>query len=543
MKSCNQSYPWYDLPEISSFAELLEMQSAKSPEKPAFIFTKNKQELTKTRKAFEQDVGAFALYLKEQGFSGSRIAIAAANCYEWIVIFTAANFIHATIVPLNPGISASELCDLIEQSESRAVYASKSVRRLLQNGVSVPMLEIEGVEEAIASALAKDPDLRGLQDYIPDPDHIAAIFYTSGTTGIPKGVMLSEKNLCSDINASCHTFQLSGSTVAFLPFYHSFGLMTSIYMAYNWNGTIWIARNMRRLVNDIQNARPETICAVPLVVQTIHKRILEGIRKQNKEPQVRKAMKLAGALEKVGIDVRDRFFSQIQQQLGGHLRFLICGGAALDEQIVEDLHAWGIQVLRGYGITEGSPVLAVNRNHWIKKNSVGICMPGIEAKVSPEGELMFAGDMIFQGYWNMPDESAKALENGWLRTGDLGTIDQDGFIWITGRSKNLIILANGENISPEQIEQLLQQQEGIDEAIVFEHNNQLCAIIHPDGESEMDQAKMNEAIKAYNLSQPSDRQIVRSYLHPEPFDTNAMHKTLRKQVIEKVLQTDGRDGI
>lgn len=524
----NGPYPWYKLPAVTSLCQLIESQAEKAPDQPAFVWTDKKQEVIVTRAQFLKQCQALACWMIENDLADSHIAIAASNSYWWILVFSACQFCHSAAVPINPELSDAEIAGLVKQADCKALFYSRSCKDVLELEV---MKDVMAIDISKVKELAETPvSARLLAGYPEYPDTLSAIFFTSGTTGKAKGVMLTQKNFASDINASCATFRFDGWTVALLPFYHSFGLMTSVYMALNWNGTVYIAKNMRRILQDMAAASPQTLCVVPLVVETIHKRITESLKKSGQYKQVRSLMKVSRVLEKMGIDMRHTFFKKIQEQFGGKLEYIICGGAMLDEEMIQDFHDWGIQILRGYGITEGSPVLCVNRNHFIKPDSVGPLMPGVRGKVSPEGELLFAGDMICQGYWKEPEMSAEAIENGWLHTGDLGHIDEDNFVFITGRSKNLIILSNGENVSPEQIEQILLRDEGVCECVVLGKNGHLEARIFPEQDYLGNEEYFKNLIDAYNQSQPSTRTIVKFTLRDEEFEKNAMQKILRNRI-------------
>lgn len=240
-------------------------------------------------------------------------------------------------------------------------------------------------------------------------------------------------------------------------------------------------------------------------------------------------MQRAEQLLKLDIDFRRKIFKKIIDELGGNLQYVICGGAFLDQDIIDDFHAWGITVLNGYGITECSPVVAVNRNHFIKKGSVGQVLEDVEIRISPDGEICVKGDLVMQGYFNDPQATAQVLQDGWFNTRDLGTIDSDRFLFLTGRGKNLIILSNGENVSPEQIEMVLSRHDEIAEVVVFAKNSQLCAAIYPDPALDRPQEKIEKIVARYNEQQPAAKQIARTMLRSEPFEKNASQKIVRSK--------------
>ncbi|MEE3394478.1 MAG: AMP-binding protein, partial [Candidatus Onthomonas sp.] len=290
---------------------------------------------------------------------------------------------------------------------------------------------------------------------------------------------------------------------------------------------------------EIPVAKPGMLFLVPLFLETFSKTIWRTARKQGQEEKLKKGMKLSNALMKVGIDRRQELFKDVLKKFGGNLECIICGGAPLDPRYVKEFRSWGIHVLNGYGITECAPVLSVNRNQYWRDGSVGQLVPGISFRVYDKdehgiGEIQVKGDNVMMGYYNNPEATEEAFLDGWYRTGDLGYIDKDGFLFITGRAKNLIILNNGENVSPEEIEQNVERIPEVGEVVVFEEDGAITAEIFPDDTDERPEEEkrkiIEEAIKKLNSRQPNFKKIHKIKFRKTPFEKTATRKIKRYQV-------------
>ncbi len=410
-------------------------------------------------------ISRFSSHLKSNGIVRSKIALIGKNSYEWLVAFLAICASGNTAVLFD--------ADAPDEEWIRCSASCPTIGAVCDQGLEERVKKIFGdtcvsiypdLMEALADTECRKPEADSV--WI-SPESDAAVVFTSGTSGANKGVLLSHHNLCSDIKAS---LLLSGvderdDILAVLPPHHAFQLVTGLLTPYYSGMCIWFGRGLKYLKKDLTECKPSILVLVPVIVRSLEKQIQNTIKRENKEKKVQTAAKLSDCLLRCGIDIRKRLFAEIQSAMGGKLRCIICGGAALEDVVVKRMMSYGLPVLTGYGITECSPVVSCNQLRYYKIGTVGRATPYGEVKVIDQ-ELAVRGDIVSRGYYNMPEETARAFRDGWFYTGDLGTIDRKGFITITGRKKNLIILSNGKNVSPEEIEDRIHGIEGVKEVIV-----------------------------------------------------------------------------
>ncbi len=527
----NKPYPLYSLPQISDLREMMKLRTAESESEIAFSFMAGTGKTARrTFKEFDEDVAAFGTYILNKGYRGAHIAIIGNNSYEWLTAFMAIVNSGNVAVPIDKNLSAEKVAALISQSDCTACIVSKKGARLISD---ITSYSTENFSEYIATGkkLLENGKCE-FWDLEIDRERLAAIFFTSGTTGDSKGVMLTHKNMASDINAACKNFVLNGNTLSVLPFHHTFGLITAILMVYNYGYATHINSSLKNLQAELREVKPQTLFVVPLFVQTFYKNILSTAKKQGKEKLISRASKISNTLLNIGIDIRSTLFQSVLSAFGGNLEYIICGGAALDPKYVKALRSFGIHVLNGYGITECSPVVSVNRNLYWRDGSVGQILDGVSVKISDDGEILVKGDNVMMGYYNDKSATDAALSNYWYSTGDLGYVDEDGFLFITGRKKNLIILSNGENVSPEEIEEQIMRNDAVCECIVYDNNGSLAVQIFPNEEFYGNQAYFENLIANYNNHQPQYMHIKRVLLKDEEFEKNSTKKILRFKITD-----------
>ncbi len=359
--------------------------------------------------------------------------------------------------------------------------------------------------------------------------------------------MLSHRNIASDINGSCQLFVLEGDTYTVLPFHHAFGLIVGVWMVFHYGHTVYISSGLRYIPAELKAARPQTMMLVPLFVESFYKQIRQEAAKTGRQTQMKAAMLLSDLLRTCGIDIRRRLFKDVLVRFGGNLEYIICGGAPLDKLYVEKFRKLGIEILNGYGTTECSPVAAVNRNHYRRDGSVGLALPGSEVVISQDGEVLVRGPHVMLGYYDNTkktenhgssdtdgsdssrEEAEKIDENGFYHTGDLGRIDRDGFIFLTGRKKNLIILSNGENVSPEELEEKLLRFDSISEVVVSADDGVICAEIYPETNDSVENiyTQIQNEIDSLNKQLPAYKQITRTVFRNTPFEKTTTKKIRR----------------
>ena len=311
-----------------------------------------------------------------------------------------------------------------------------------------------------------------------DPDTTVSLLYTSGTTGKPKGVMLSHKNITTVINETQKIVKIEQTdrSLSILPCHHTFESTLCLFLL-SQGASIAFFEGLRYIMDNFKQAQATILVGVPLIFESIYKKLTKSIKKSGKEKLVKSAIKINKALSLLGQDKSRTLFKDIHEAFGGHLRLIMCGGASLDPGVAEGLTNFGFSLLRGYGLTETAPLIAATPDFDKQRNkkfkSVGAVIPSGKLKIeNPDengiGEIFYKGDNVMQGYYNMPEETAEILEDGWIKTGDLGFIDKKGWLFLTGRSKNVIITKTGKNVYPEELEVLVKNTKIIKECMVYE---------------------------------------------------------------------------
>ena len=468
-----------------------------------------------------------------------KVALIGGNGYEWLVAFLSICASGNTAVLIDADAPEEEwtrcarncpvqwaICDGGREERAKKVFS--------ENVISLSTNLMEELENA---------GVRKQEAFCPDvtPQSEAAVIFTSGTSGASKGVLLSHHNLCSDMKAS---LLLAGvdekdDILAVLPPHHAFQLVTGLLTPLFAGMCIYFGRGLKYLKKDLAACKPSVLVLVPVIVRSLEKQIQCGIQREGKDQEVRKAMRLSNFMLKCGIDLRKRFFSEIQSLLGGRLRCIICGGAALENDVVKRMISYGLPVMTGYGITECSPVVSCNQLGSYKVGAVGRATPYGEVKII-DHEIAVRGDIVARGYYNMPEETASSFRNGWFFTGDLGTIDRKGFITITGRKKNLIVLSNGKNVSPEEIEDCIRSIDGVKEVIVKGDKKEvqpdyLIATIWVDESNCLDfeacRHLYQQRIEEMNHSLPAYKRIQNFEICEEPINYTRTGKVKREEAL------------
>lgn len=494
--------------DFSTLAELISFQATKFNNPRAFNFKENDQIKSFSNQEFFTKIFHFACGLKEIGLQKNQtVAIISYQNPIWLIADLGAILAGATTVPIFQDISQDNL--LYEIADAQVQYAftdNKEFLRVAQNknlslkiityGLGENLSDLTTFENLLAlgkqAAEAKKYDLESLLQNI-NPQDLATIIYTSGSTGRPKGVELTHKNLVSQIKSTAEVFPLSADDVAlsFLPLAHIFERM--VMMFYITQGiSIYFADNVKNVGNLLREFHPTLMTSVPRMLEKVFARIEDGINSANFLRKLLGQKALQRALEK---DVEspktfcDKIFDHLVYKkfclaLGGKMQMMICGGAALSQDLERFYRNIGINLFCGYGMTESSPVLAVNCKKYYRFGSVGKAFPAVELKIATDGELLARGPNIMRGYHNQPQKTAEVIENGWLKTGDLAAIDSEGFVKITGRKKEIVKTANGKYVSPVPIEQKLVQKLGflLGAIVIAESKRFVSVLLFPDFE-------------------------------------------------------------
>ena len=536
----NRPYALYELPQINDLKDMLLQKKMMSPDKIAFTFSERKNVIAKTYVNVYEDVYALGTWLYAKNFHGKHIAIIGENSYAWLVAFFAITCGGNVVVPIDKELPENEIARSIEKADVEVVLYSELYCEPTMNAVKTLKKEINtycmsNIQEYID--IGKEKIILGkksFSEYKIDRKQLCCIMFTSGTSGSSKGVMLSHKNIAEDINGSCKLFGLEGNTIAVLPFHHAFGLIVAVFMVFNYGYTVYINKSLKMIQKDLLLAKPQTMFLVPLFVETFYRQIWTNVKKNGKEKLFHKMMKISDFLLKFGIDVRKKLFSSVRDAFGGTIEYIICGGALLDIQYVKKFRSLGIEILNGYGTTECSPCAAVNRNHYHKDGTVGLTVPDIDLKINELGEVLVKGPIVMQGYYKDDNSTQKVLKDGWYKTGDLGYLDEEGFLTLTGRCKNLIILSNGENISPEELEADFLRYDEVQEVIVYEEDGIIIAEIYPgekyrikNPKDETLQKHFDKICKEINNKRPLYKQVGKVRVRDSEFEKNTSRKILR----------------
>ena len=524
MKSLNAPYPYYDNPEISDIKDLVELY--KDSKKTAFMFRDNGKVVKKTYAEVYVDVMALTGYFFNK-YKNKHIAIIGENSYAWIVVALAIMLSGNICVAIDKDADEETARRQLKQADANAVYYSlnycEQAAKYIRN--AYPLEELDDY-------IREGKKVRGKTKIKQDCEADAMIFFTSGTTGFSKAVVLSQKNIAADIYGAAALFMPGGKVISFLPYHHAFGFVTSALSPYYYHNRVFISGSLKHLLEDFKTAEPDTVFAVPMVVETLYRQIWRQARRQKSDKKLLFGIRFSRGMQKIGIDWRKKLFDSVLKEFGGNLQFIVCGGAHLDVKYIEWFRSIGIEVLNGYGITECSPVVSVNRNFWHRDGSIGQACRGVNVKIIDD-EIVVSGDVVMKGYYKDKKATAEVLRHGNLYTGDLGRIDEDGFIYVTGRKKNLIILSNGENVCPEEIEAALARDDGVAEVAVYEYGNRIVASIYPNDAYFGDEDYFDDIIYKYNKDKARNRQIAMVRLRSNPMPRNNNGKILRNKLIEE----------
>ena len=536
-----KQYPLYDCFDAHVIREIIDYAVKRSGDNYVFqIPVPGKEDRFVSYNEFGSSIEAFGTFLLNEGYKKDKVAIIGENSYEWIVTYFSIVNGGNTAVPLDRDLPIDDLIYNITDSECKAlvysdVYADVA-QKLKESSDKIEKIYcMKDLDEMISAGkeLIKNGD-KSFKNADIKPDDLAAIVYTSGTTGKAKGVMLTQLNIASNVTSCCKNVQGEGCGVLALPLHHTFGMVANVLAPMLFDARVYMTTSMRHIQSDMAKIHATVGFCVPLMAELIYKKVWATAKQKGKDEILKKGMKISDTLLKLGIDVRRKLFSEVHEALGGELEMIICGGAPLSEKIASELGSMGIGVLNGYGITECSPIVSVNRNYANKYGSVGLPLDCNEVKINnPDengiGEIYVKGTNVMVGYYNDEEATKEAFDNGWLKTGDLGYIDEDGFLFVTGRIKNLIILSNGKNVSAEELEEkIMNEITYISEIVVSEENDKIMAEVYLDEEADTDaKKKIKEDIKKINSKLPSYKRIGKTKIRDKAFEKTTSMKIKR----------------
>ncbi len=572
----------------SDLSNLVKIGAQLFGEKPYLRFKRGRHDMSVSYKVFDRMVDCVGTAFAEIGIGESPIAVIGESTPEWVITYLAAANGGGMIVPLDRELAESEIANFIRRAGIRYVVHSQNMTELFCR-LADELPDVVGFAE-ISKEYFPYPDQSGSDKpitdrFIPfeslvrrgstllsqgdqhytghkiDMEKPAVLLYTSGTTGTSKGVMLSQKNITAAVNSAFRMIDVNREDVlvSVLPIHHTYE-MTCTYLTPILMGcTICINESLKTIMRSLKEYQPTVMILVPLFVSTFYKKIMETIRKKGLEQKVRLAMAASNTARKVGVDARAMLFREIHENFGGRLDRIVCGGAPMNPEMGKFFDAIGIRLTQGYGITECAPLIAVSPFHCIRASSVGMPVPGLEVRIGDNeggmienptpgtvGEIIVRGDNVMLGYQDDPEKTAEVLDDdGWFRTGDIGYLDRDGYLYITGRAKNVIVLHNGKNVFPEEIEEYLESIDLISECAVIGRTAMdgetvnVTAVIYPDfacaeeiGLEGIDAIsdELRKRINKINTTLPSFKQIRGVEVRKTPFIKTTSKKIIRHRI-------------
>lgn len=482
----------YSIEKVNNLKELLERTEKLYANNIAFKFKTDTPDVLKhtTYTEYIEEINALGTAMISLGLKGKRIAVISENRYEWTLTYFATVNGTGVIVPLDRSLSEIETINLIEASEAEAIFYSNKYTEVMEKvrkekigniQFFISMDAKESTEEVYSQKelirIGKDLIKNGSRTFVDsqiDNEAMSIMLFTSGTTSKSKAVSLSHKNICTNLYDIASVFDVNenDTILSFLPLHHTYectvGFLYPIYVG----ACITYCEGIRHIADNIKEYQASVMISVPVLFESLYKRVMQNIEKKGMMKKVQMGLKISNFLRKIGIDRRRKIFKEIHDSLGGRLRLFVAGAAAFDPKMEKGLNDLGIDTYQGYGLTETSPVIAAEHKTVVKYGSIGKVFPSLEVKImAPNeegiGEIAVKGDTVMQGYVDNPEATAEVIQDGWFHTGDLGYFDKNEFLFITGRKKSVIVLKNGKNIYPEEIEAMINDIPGVKECMVF----------------------------------------------------------------------------
>lgn len=554
---------------ITDIRDMILSSTALYPDNVAFYEKENKGAPygKTTYREMTEKMNALGTALMDLGLKDKRIAIIGANSSRWALSYLATVCGTGVVVPLDKELPAETLEEFITQAQVSAVIFDRKYEEMFRSikekntNMLAVLINMDAAEDSAISLswnglvergreLIAKGDRRFLDAEI-DTDVMSVLLFTSGTTGRSKGVMLSQKNLASDIMLAPTILKVNSYDIFFsvLPVHHTYECTCGFMMPLYKGAAIAYCEGLKYITKNLEEIKPTMFLGVPAIFEKLYKKIWQNVRKKGKENTLKKVIGINNKTKKVGINIGKIFFKDILAVFGGRMRIMICGGAAISPEVLDGIRDFGINAVQGYGLTECAPLAALNPDTAPVASSIGIEFPGIKLEVQDVneegiGELCVKGPNVMMGYYQMPEETAEVVQDGWFHTGDLGYIDEQGYAYITGRKKNVIITKNGENVYPEEVEYTLNLSPIIEESMVYQteaeskNDTIIAASIVLDmegveefyGEDMSDEELENlvwEVVDKYNAINPVYKQIRKINVRKAELKKNTSKKIIR----------------
>ena len=566
-----------EVPKFENIKEIIYHSVKLYPNNIAYTIKEKKEEnkieyknITYTQ--LLEDINALGTALYAKNLQGKRIAIIGKNQYHWAISHLACLLGGIVSVPLDKDLQINELEESLIRSQVDGIIFDEKLTDKIQvikeNQKTniheyICMSNIDGFEN-MEQLLEKGKEIleTGNQDFVNhkvDSKRMSILLFTSGTTSKSKAVMLSQYGIATNVYDMqiVETFYDTDVNIAFLPYHHIFGSTAMVVMLACGVKTVF-PDGLRYIKQNLLEYQVSVFVGVPLLVDKMYANIEKEIEKQGKTKLIQVAVKISNFLLKLHIDIRRKLFKQIIDGLGGKMRFVIAGGAPFDSKIERKFNEFGIHMVQGYGLTETSPVIAAENDKYAKYGSVGIPMKHTEVKIVDKdekgiGEITVKGPNVMLGYYENEEATKEVLKDGWFHTGDLGYLDKDGFLFITGRKKDMIVLKNGKKVFPEELETLINRNEEIEESFVYgmpdkEDKSKIKVAVEVVYNKEIVKEKYGDIseedlfpiiwnkIKEVNKTLPRYKYIMHMILTDEPLIKTTTHKTKRNEELKKVLK-------
>lgn len=540
---------YYEVPPVPSIKAMLKNAKDEAGEWDAYQYKISETEIRHvTYNEFYEDTENLGAALTEMGLGEAHIACVGDNSYPWIVAYLTVLKSAGVFVPIDKELPVDDMLRILNDSDSIALfYAARFEETILANRDKLPNIKVfialeredNGDDVYAMKALiehGKTLDRAPYDALTSDQNALKLLVYTSGTTGIAKGVMLSEHNLTSSVYYGLHVSQVFGKGLSVLPYNHTYEAVCDLLVSIHKHTTLCINDSLKAVLKNLQLFKPDYIYIVPAFLELFYAGVQKNIKKQGKTKLVNTMIGVSNGLRKVGIDLRKKLFKQITDAFGGNLRKIVCGGAPIRPEIGKFFGDIGIWVIGGYGITECSPLVSVNDEKANDYNTVGRRLPCLEWRIDDPndegiGEIQVKGDVVMLGYYKQPEKTAEVLNGGWFSTGDYGYITPEDWLVITGRKKNIIILSNGKNIYPEEIEGYIMQIDYISEVVVSgiknDHGQETALKAEVYLAEEKGQDVVVADIRQKLLPLPGYKSISQVVIRTEPFAKTTSNKIKR----------------
>lgn len=578
----------YDVSYVETLKELVDNSVLKFSDRAAYMYKDDHKEPFKamTYAEFKNEQNAIGTALIERGFKGSKVAVIGDNSHRWALSYYSVVCGVGVIVPIDRNLEKGEITNLLQRADVEAVFVSTKLA-----GVIVSLLEDlplvkkviimaapgDDIDEFLVDerfmtmeqlvAEGKELTAQGNRKYVDAEIHaedLSTILFTSGTTGLAKGVMLSHRNLSQNVFNMSKYVQIpdGGRVLDVLPMHHVYEMTCTVMTSFYQGATVVICEGLKYIQQNFVEAECNIMLGVPLIFENIYRKIWTKAEKSGNADKLRRAINMSMKLDLRNKKmVTKRLFKAIHDIFGESLYILIAGGAAIDPNVISEFEAMGIPMMQGYGMTENSPIIAVNQDRYGKAASVGKPMPGTEVRIVDDdesgiGEVICKGPSVMMGYYKDAENTAKTIKDGWLYTGDYGYLDEDGFLYITGRKKNVIVTKGGKNIFPEEVEYYLLLSDFISEVIVYGKHEEvkddlICtAIMYPDytalenagcATDEEKYRKIKEAVDEANSKMPPFKRVKRIEIREDDFIKTTTLKIKRFEEENYDYKFDDRD--